>query len=331
MRLIHSYTEMDLKSNDSGSSWQGDSESSWLQDTEDSSVDSGARSISGGKKFNCTNILDSKSLFEETGDNLPTHTGSSAANTTIIEYPSDFTEFNTLPTILQQTLSQAIVHQITLTDSEAYNYLHCLLHLYAIVNLRRYRRQVGKPDASVRHIATFLKYCKIPCFFRDVFRELCRPCHHQKDLYIPYFDTLSTKLLKTFFDVVPLIRRINLACGELGLDVVPLQREILTSVPMAVIFEDRVLSSEPIPDFRIEALSALRFIKFRELGVDSFTDLENLNRDLMRVCSSLNFTHGMILLLEDEFHINNELVTEYIATFIQFPDELIKEIQFPTA
>jgi len=48
MRLIHSYTEMDLKSNDSGSSWQGDSESSWLQDTEDSSVDSGARSISGG-------------------------------------------------------------------------------------------------------------------------------------------------------------------------------------------------------------------------------------------------------------------------------------------
>jgi hypothetical protein len=138
-------------------------------------------------------------------------------------------------------------------------------------------------------------------------------------------------LLKTFFDVVPLIRRINLACGELGLDVVPLQREILTSVPMAVIFEDRVLSSEPIPDFRIEALSALRFIKFRELGVDSFTDLENLNRDLMRVCSSLNFTHGMILLLEDEFHINNELVTEYIATFIQFPDELIKEIQFPTA
>lgn len=184
-------------------------------------------------------------------------------------YEPDYSQFELLAKILSTTTKIRPNAWFKITDDEAIAILKSYLHMYAVVNLHDLRVRAGIIDEAYLITKEEIAHYLIPRYYRDIFREFCRPMTDGNDIWIPNLEAVKGHSLSAAFNIQPLVKgRLNMLGNIFAVTLVPVAEEYLKPEPITVWHEskERVFSRGPIPDYRWKALSWLKHVRFKEFS-----------------------------------------------------------------
>lgn len=259
----------------------------------------------------------------------------------IVEYTPNLTEFNKLAKIYVDT---SLCHKsawFRLQEKEAITYFGGCLRLYALLNLRKYRLEIGKNDPSYFMIQEIVGNIAVPQFFRDAMRELVRPILDGVTLYIPNFDNFVVEPGQNPYDALDINHstraKIFTCCTDLNINLVNLDTEMLKPAKFSIYVEKDnysfVVAHAPIPEFRRLSLSILKHFRFEaaDPGTLSSTDLLPAGK-IKQVIQQVNRTSmsGFADIIGMRVHLNSIPYWTRPADPIVLPGLLSDRQRFPT-
>lgn len=259
----------------------------------------------------------------------------------IVEYTPNLTEFNKLAQIYVDT---SLCHKsawFRMNENEAIDYFGGCLRLYALLNLRKYRLEIGKNDPSYFMIQEIVGNIAVPQFFRDAMRELVRPILDGVTLYIPKFDNFIVKPGTTVYDALNIKMsaraKIFTCCTDLNINLVTLDAEMLKPAKFSIYVEidnySFVAAHAPIPEFRRLSLSILKHFRFEATDPGSLSPSDLLTTEQIKQVVQLvnqNTTSGFADIIGMRVHLNSIPYWTRPADPIVLPGLLSDRQRFPT-
>lgn len=259
----------------------------------------------------------------------------------IVEYTPNLTEFNKLAQIYVDT---SLCHKsawFRMSYQESVDYFGGCLYLYALINLRKYRLEIGKNDPSYFMLQEIVGNIAVPQFFRDAMRELVRPILDGVTLYIPNFDIFMVKPGNTVYDALNLKAqsraKIFTCCKDLDINLVSLDIEMLKPAKFSIYLEKDdysfIVAHAPIPEFRRLSLSILKHFRFEATDPGTLSPTDSMTAEQFKqVIQQVNgtSTSGFADIIGMRVHLNSIPYWTRPADPIVLPGLLSDRQRFPT-
>lgn len=252
-----------------------------------------------------------------------------------VEYDIDFTEL----AVLAERLSclsalRTTQHWFFCSKDQILDSLKKTINMYNAYNNREWRMKVGKFDSGRELIREAMDHVEWPRYIRDVVREICRPMHDGNDVYIPRTPAIkdqdynySKKDSCIYVDAF-MFDRIKSAAKHTNLVFVSLLEESPKPMPFTGYYEGKVYSSSQLPNFRWEAMSMLKWLRFTPMTTSKKVEESRFFEDFF---SSFTKASGILQVDEDgRFVINGTTMwTSRVITIPMTRFESDKD-RFPT-
>lgn len=213
--------------------------------------------------------------------NNPKYQESFAHYHNIIMYDIDYSEYDRVTDALAESIAFDSDVQSFIGLDDMRNFTHCALEVYHILTYRNIRMGAGQKDECIGCLRDFSSLIKIPVYFKDAIREICRPMVIGDELWVPRIPSCDDRFMDKVLQLRSLLGLLPIIFNKFKIPCVSIGEELVKPLPYCIWNSEtkKVSFGASVPEFRLDFINAMKSfrlekLKFKEIMENDKAKLE---------------------------------------------------------